>query len=94
MVLATGMVQWIQLEKQVKLTELYLEGLTADPEKLITDPGGTGSAGARPSADVHNLVMFPKEWTPYLLEPHSPWKYQYLFKILMVTITSNLKSFF
>ena len=49
MVPVTGMVSWIQLEKQVKPMEAELKGLVEDPEKLIMEPGGTESTGSRHS---------------------------------------------
>ena len=73
MVPVTGMVSWIQLEKQLKPMEADLEGLVEDPEKLIMELGGTGSTGSRHSMKVKNLVMVTKARAPYFLDPQLPW---------------------
>ena len=60
-----------------------------EQKKLIVAPRGSGSAGTRPLGEVQNLVMVPKAWAPYFLEPQSPWEVLDIFKILMGTIPSN-----
>ena len=60
MVPTAWLVQWIQLETQIKMMEVDLEGQAADPRELIAAPVGTGSAGARPLVEVQKLVMVPR----------------------------------
>ena len=94
MVPTAGLVQWIQLETQIKTMETDLEGLAADPKEVIVAPVGTVSAGARPLVEVQILVMVPRAWAPYFLEPQLPWETLGLFENLMGNITNNIKDSF
>ena len=94
LVTAAGLVQCIQLETQINLTKVNLEGLAADPEDLIAAPLQMGSVGVRPLVEVQKMVMVPKAWAPYFMEPHSPWEAIDVFKIIMVNIPSYIKNSF
>ena len=94
MVPEARLVLWIQLETQVKPTEADLEGLTAEPEEFITAPEEVEITGARTMVEAQKLVMVPKAWAPYFLEPQLPWEELYVFKILMRNIPSNIKDSF
>ena len=44
--------------------------------------------------EVQKLVMEPKVWAPYFMDPQPPWEELDVFKILMGTIPSNIKHYF
>ena len=41
--------------------------------------------------EVQKLVMAPKVWDPYFMDPQPPWEELDVFKILMGTIPNNIK---
>ena len=49
--------------------EADLGGMMADPEELIAASMEMGISGDRPSVEVHKLVMAPKAWDLYFMEP-------------------------
>ena len=69
MVPVTGMGSWIQMEKQVNPTEVDLEGLVEEQEKITMETGGIGSTGTRHSVEVKKLEMVTKARDHYFLDP-------------------------
>ena len=69
MVPVTGMGSWIQMEKQVNPTEVDLEGLVEEQEKITMETGGTGSTGDRQSVEVQKLEKVTKARDTYFLDP-------------------------
>ena len=41
--------------------------------------------------EVQKLLMEPKVWAPYFMDPQPPWEELDVFKILMGTIPNNIK---
>ena len=94
MVLAPGMVLWFQTEERYQLTAADLKILETSRESKISDPVVTGDAYDRPKVSVHNLVVIPKVWDPYFMEPKSPWRAIHMFKMMLGTKSDNLKDYF
>ena len=49
--------------------EAGLGGMMADPEELIAVYMEMGISGDMPSVEVQKLVMVPKAWDLYFMEP-------------------------
>ena len=54
----------------------------------------TGDANNRPKVSVQKIVMIPKAWYPYFMEPKSPWGELLTFKNFLVDIPEDLKKYF
>ena len=48
----------------------------------------------RPKVSVQKVVIIPKSWAPYFMEPQSLWRVLYTFKTFMREIPDNIKDSF
>jgi hypothetical protein len=101
MVPAAGLAPWFQIEEANQPTMADLAGLEASRDRTVSKPVIQGDEDdsedndeSRPKVSVQKLVMIPKAWAPYFLEPQSPWKALQTYKTLMKTIPANKKDSF
>jgi hypothetical protein len=99
MVPAAGLVPWFQLEERHQPSTEDLAVLETSRDRTVAEPAVTGGRENdddedRPKVSVQKLVMIPKAWAPYFMEPQSPWKALQTFQTLLKTILENLKDSF
>jgi hypothetical protein len=99
MVPAAGLAPWFQLEEKHQPTTEDIAPLETSKDRTIREPTLTcaeeeDTDEERPKVSVQKLVMIPKAWAPYFLEPQSPWQALQTFKALLNTIPNNLRTSF
>jgi hypothetical protein len=99
MVPAAGLAPWFQLEERHQPTTEDLAPLKTSRDRTIPETTVEGDETAdedenRPRVSVQKLVMLPKAWAPYFLEPQSPWQALQTFKALLETIPKDLRDSF
>jgi hypothetical protein len=99
MVPAAGLVPWFQLEARRQPTTADLAGLNSSRDRTIQEPVVEGDEDKDEDEDRHRvsvqkMVMIPKAWAPYFLEPHPPWEALQIFKTLLETVPANLRDSF
>ena len=91
MVLVAGLVPWFQTEERHQNIAVDLDILETAQEMTVTEPLVTGDADDRTKVSVHKLVINPKAWDLYFMEPQSPWGALLTFKNFLGSIPEDLK---
>jgi hypothetical protein len=99
MVPAAGLVPWFQMEERHQPTTADLAELKSSRDRTRLEPVVEGDADKdedddRPKVSVQKMVMIPKAWAPYFLEPQTPWEALQIFKTLLETVPANLRDSF
>jgi hypothetical protein len=72
---------------------------TSQDHTTVVEPEVRGNMNAdddnaRPKVSIQKLVMLPKVWAPYFLEPQSPWEALQTYKTLIQTIPAGYRDSF
>jgi hypothetical protein len=86
---------WFQIEDRHQPAKMDLAELEDSQDQTIAEPTVPGNQEAdkdntRPKVLVQKLLMIPKAWAPYFLEPQSPWKALQTYKMLIMAISEEL----
>ena len=73
MVTEAWLAPWFYLGERYQPIAADLAILQVAQEMMFTEPVVTGDAKDRPKVSVQNLVMIPKAWETYFMEPQPPW---------------------
>jgi hypothetical protein len=73
--------------------------LETSQDHTIVKPEVTGDVhadddNAQPKVSIQKVVMLPKAWAPYFLEPQSPWNALQTYKTLIQTISAGYRDSF
>ena len=82
------------LGKRHQTTAAYLEILEKSQDREITELIVNKDKDNSPKISVQKLVMTPKVWVPYFIDPQLPWRALHTFKTLLGMIQDNLKYLF
>jgi hypothetical protein len=98
MVPAAGLAPWFQIEDRHQPRMVDLAGLETSRDRTV---GGTRAGifdsdeeEEQPKVSVQKLVMIPKAWAPYFLEPQSPWEALQTYQTLLRTIPEDKRDSF
>ena len=94
MVPEARLVPWFHLEESYHPTAADLAILETPWDRKISEPVVTSNADNRPKVSFQKLVMIPKVWAPYFMEPQLLWRVLRMFKKFMGIILDHLKESF